>query len=139
MSLFKTKKARKKKDPKKARKKKDPKKAIENELDRVCSLYARNRDKFCQKCGKSYGRISAHHAFGKKAHSSLRYDVMNLVGLCFYCHMEWAHRDSAGFTEWFKKHIGEEQYNRLNEVSWKEYKPTLEELQQTLDTVRSLA
>jgi hypothetical protein len=52
--------------------------------------------------------------------------------------MYFAHRDSAGFAEWFKTHIGEDQYNRLAEAHRQIVKHSAEDLQQILDTIRSL-
>ena len=121
--------------PKRLKEKKPNKAKIEKELDKAWSLYVRNRDIFCQKCG-GYGSISAHHAFGRR-HRATRWDVMNGVGLDFACHIHWAHRDPSGFTEWFRKHIGEDQYNRLAESHNIVVKHTVEDLQAMLKNLRT--
>ena len=96
-----------------ARIKKPNKKLLEKKLDIAWSLYVRNRDKECQKCHGA-GHISPHHAFGRRHHAT-RWDVDNGIGLCFPCHIHWAHRDPSGFTEWFRSKVGEEKYNKLRE------------------------
>lgn len=100
-------------------------------LDKAWSLYVRTRDPVCKKCGGS-GAVSPHHAFGRR-HLATRWDVENGVGLCFPCHIHWAHRDPGGFTEWFRSHVGEDQYNRLREIHNQVYKPTKEELEEKLN------
>lgn len=94
--------------------KKDSKKQkqlLEKKLDKAWSEYVRNRDNRCKKCGGS-GAVSPHHAFGRR-HMATRWDVNNGVGLCYPCHIHWAHRDPAGFTEWFRELIGDEKYIHL--------------------------
>ena len=94
-----------------ARIKKPNKKLLEKKLDTEWSAYVRNRDKTCRKCGGN-GSISAHHAFGRR-HMGTRWDVLNGVGLCYPCHIHWAHRDPSGFSVWFERHIGEADFNDL--------------------------
>ena len=120
-----------------AKAKKSNRKRLEKELDNAWSTYVRNRDKKCCKCG-SFGPVSAHHAFGRR-HRATRWDVINGVGLDFYCHIQWAHRDPAGFTEWFRGHIGEDQYNRLTKAHNMIVKHTVEELEQMLENIRGLS
>jgi 5-methylcytosine-specific restriction endonuclease McrA len=96
-------------------KKKDTKaqkKRLEKELDVAWSKYVRNRDKKCQKCGSQSASLSSHHAFGRR-HMATRWDVNNGVGLCYPCHIRWAHGDPSGFTEWFRQKIGDEKYIHL--------------------------
>lgn len=109
---------------------------LEKELDKAWSLYVRKRDKHCQKCGSS-GSISAHHAFGRR-HRATRWDVFNGVGLCYPCHIHWAHRDPAGFTEWFKKQVGQDQYERIADAHNQIFKPSNEDLEFMLKTINEL-
>jgi len=99
---------------------------LEKLLDKEWSLYVRNRDKVCQKCGSS-SSLSPHHAFGRR-HRATRWDVFNGITLCYPCHIHWAHRDAAGFSVWFEKRIGEHQFSRLAEVHNQVVKHTTEEL-----------
>ena len=47
-----------------------------------------NRDNYtCQCCGKSGGRINAHHIMNYSSHEELRYEVTNGVTLCEECHL----------------------------------------------------
>ena len=117
--------------------KKFNKKKVEKELDKKWSEYVRKRDVFCKRCGGSRGFISAHHAFGRR-HLATRWDIFNGVGLCYPCHIHWAHRDSAGFTEWFRVHVSEDQYNRLAEAHNMVVKFTTEDLIQILKNLEEL-
>lgn len=104
---------------------------LEKALDKAWSLFVRDRDQECQKChGK--GSVAPHHAFGRR-HRATRWDVMNGVGLCFACHIHWAHRDPAGFAEWFRNHVGDDQYNRLAEIHNQAVKHSMEELRSMLE------
>lgn len=119
-----------------AKPKRQNSKKIEKELDKAWSKYIRERDKRCQKCGGS-GALSAHHAFGRR-HRATRWDIHNGVGLDYACHIHWAHRDPAGFTEWFKSHVGEDQYNRLAECHNHVVKHTIEDLRRILKDLEEM-
>ena len=106
--------------------KKPSRSKLENMLDSEWSIYVRNRDKICQKC-HGHSPIAPHHAFGRR-HRTTRWDVVNGVGLCFPCHIHWAHRDPCSFSVWFERHIGKDQYSRLSEAHSMEAKYTTEEL-----------
>lgn len=112
---------------------------LEKKLDKLWSEYVRKRDNCnCQKCKKVYGQsVSPHHAFGRR-HRAVRWDVDNGVSLCYFCHIQWAHRDSAGFTEWFKNHVGEDVYNRLAEAHNEIFKPTMDELRQMVSDLEGM-
>jgi hypothetical protein len=49
----------------------------------------------CAICGKAGNQ--SHHYFGKKAHPSVMFEVINGIFCCFYCHIIRIHR--AGDTE----------------------------------------
>lgn len=109
-------------------KKKRTRKVLEDRLDYLWSKLIRTRDGFmCQKCGSLSKKVSAHHAFGRR-HRAVRWDIFNGVSLCYACHIHWAHRDPAGFTEWFVEFVGEDQYARLAEAHNDVYKPTIDDL-----------
>ncbi len=110
---------------------KPDRKKIEKLLDKAWSDYVRSRDKTCKKCGGS-GIVSAHHAFGRR-HQATRWDIYNGVGLCYPCHIHWAHRDPCGFSEWFRDHVGEYQFDRLSECHNDICKFTTDELLEMLD------
>lgn len=118
------------------KKKKRDKSAVMKELDKEWSLYVRRRAGRCQKCGGN-GQLSAHHAFGRR-HLATRWDVMNGVALDYACHIHWAHHDTCSFAEWFRRLIGDAQYNRLSEAHNSIVKLTLEDLERMLEEIKSL-
>ena len=109
---------------------------LEAKLDAAWSRYVRGRDKSCQKCNGS-GSISAHHAFGRR-HKATRWDVINGIGLCYPCHINWAHRDPSGFSFWFEQMVGRDQYLRLAEAHNIPVKHTADDLQKMLITLEGL-
>jgi len=73
--------------------KKKPKKST---LDKkAIALWSKiiRRNGYCERCGKSTGKLDGHHIMGKKG--ALRFELRNGVALCFKCHMLMAHSDSA--------------------------------------------
>ena len=70
---------------------------LKKELDRVFSLYIRNRDrKICFTCGKP-GNQAGH--FISRSHNSTRYSELNVAAQCLSCnifkhgnHAEYAYR-----------------------------------------------
>lgn len=115
--------------------KKDTKKQkqlLEKKLDKAWSDYVRKRaNGVCEKCG-GHSTLQAHHAFGRRHHYT-RWDVDNGVGLDYACHIHWAHHDPSGFTEWFRKKVGEEKYSRLAEIHNKPFIYDNECLEKMLD------
>lgn len=122
---------------KKSVKKKPKKTLLRNRLDKEWSLYVRNRDKVCQKCGSTSKTLAAHHAFGRR-HLATRWDVFNGISLCFACHINWAHRDPSGFSEWFREHIGDDQFNRLSEAHTSVVKLSTQEMETILDVLTEM-
>lgn len=118
------------------RAKKSNKQKLEKALDKAWSEYVRARDKNCQKCG-GHSTIAPHHAFSRR-HMATRWDVSNGVGLCYPCHIHWAHRDPAGFTVWFKEHVGHYVFERLAEAHRQVTKFTTEDLERMLSDIRQL-
>lgn len=108
-------------DPRRKKKKGNPKKKKFNakktkkELDILWSRFIRRRDPICQKCGKTQSSQGAH-IFGR-GNLSTRWDVSNGVGLCFFCHLYWAHREPVEFTLWIIGKMGEEAFGSLKKKS----------------------
>jgi hypothetical protein len=115
-----------------------PRKKLIQELDRLCSQITRiNWRRKCATCGKA--GTQAHHYFGKKACSSLRWTEDNLVWLCFYCHIVRIHRE--GLVEPARyaliNKIGIDRFNGLYLEAFKPQKksvPDLLELKERLST-----
>src|SRR3990167_7578217 len=88
-----------------------PKKIKENQLDRVFSLYIRNRDKRCLKCGTKEN-LQCAHIFSRTARS-VRWNALNALTLCYKCHLFWAHKNPIEFTEFVKHYLGEQDFASL--------------------------
>jgi hypothetical protein len=84
---------------------------IKKELDVLFSKYIRARDPICVKCLRGQPTQCAH-IFGR-GKISTRWDENNALGLCFYCHLYWAHREPVEFTLWVQERMGAKQFAAL--------------------------
>ena len=82
-----------------------------DKYDITFSEFIKKRDVYCQKCGKSDGKLECSHIFSRR-HQGLRYDEDNAKLLCFGCH-RWWHENPPEAIEWLKSIIGEDAYNKL--------------------------
>ena len=87
-------------------------KSTVQELDELCREIVRLRDRGkCRKCG-SGKQFQVAHIFSR-SRRSVRFDLDNLIGLCFRHHFYWAHRSPIEFTEWTRKEVGEKEFADL--------------------------
>jgi len=85
-------------------------------LDTLTREAVRLRDDLtCQRCGKKkihgWKMEVAHHY--SRAMKSVRWDLDNVVLLCFNCHYLWGHQNPNEFSEWWKQRLGETKYQML--------------------------
>ena len=116
--------------------KKKPKKIKENKIDALFSLYIRNRDKVCLKCGKK-DNLQCAHIFSR-VNRSVRWFDDNCVTLCYACHMFWAHKNPVEFTEFVKQFLGETRYQNLRTLAKSIKKWTEQEKQELLEELKGL-
>ena len=114
----------------------EERKELEGLLDRAWSEYIRTRDQSCQYCGLKV-EPHPHHIFGRR-HNATRYDIYNGIGLCGKCHNLIAHGEPEKFIEWFKKHVGEAQFDRLQECHRQVCKFSISDLQEILAGLEEL-
>ncbi len=56
----------------------------------------------CVKCGKvDKLSLQCAHVYPKGKYPRLRFEMDNLLALCYACHMHWAHKDPIAFASWF--------------------------------------
>lgn len=101
-----------------ANKKFNAKKA-KKQLDVLWSRWIRERDRICRKCKKADSSQAAH-IFGR-GNLSTRWDIQNGLGMCYYCHIFWAHREPVEFTLWVQGEIGRGMFEDLRRKSRKIY------------------
>lgn len=90
-----------------------------DKYDITFSEFIKKRDCYCQRCGKSDGKLECSHIFSRR-HQGLRYDEHNAKLLCFSCH-RWWHENPLEAVEWLKTIIGVERYDNLRLMA---HKPT---------------
>jgi len=92
---------------------KPSKKTLKKKCDELWSKLIRQRaGNKCEYCGKSDGKIDAHHILSRR-HFSVRWNLENGVALCRYHHQFFAHEDPVAFTEWLKTVKGNEVIDAL--------------------------
>lgn len=82
-----------------------------DKYDKTFSEFIHLRDKCCQKCGKSDGKLECSHIFSRR-HQGTRCDPDNAKLLCFTCH-RWWHENPPEAIEWLLGVIGQAKYDRL--------------------------
>lgn len=92
---------------------KSNRKKLVKELDRVFSIFIRQRDKRCVTCKNLNGLpLTCGHLFSRVAYST-RWDELNCHCQCTGCNMYHEH-NAHRFTGWFIKKFGVEKYELLS-------------------------
>jgi len=96
------------------KRKKQPKKHSSTYWRKKCvgqaKIKAKERDKYiCQKCGKKVEGMNAHgsHIYNEGTYKSMSADVDNILTFCYYCHINWWHKNPLEASEWFKNKFPE--------------------------------
>lgn len=77
-------------------------------------IILKERPNLCEHCRKKDGRqVYVAHILPKGTYPRLRYQRPNILLLCYWCHMEWAHKNPLEFREWLCKYKGESILNDL--------------------------
>ena len=87
-------------------------KATVTTCDNLFRVYIKARDKSCQRCHTTMGKLETAH-FYSRAYRNIRFEPDNACLLCFKCHYLFAHREPLEFAEFWKKRLGEERMNLL--------------------------
>jgi len=83
------------------------------ELDKLFSEVVRMRDNYtCQKCGTRNKHVQCAHIFSR-SNLSVRYEPLNALTLCYYCHLNWCHRQPVEWTEWIQNYLGKDKWDTL--------------------------
>ena len=87
------------------------------------SKFIRMRDGRCVRCGTPgtgpdgiHGLQNSHYF--SRGRETTRYDVENCDALCAGCHQFWESSDREAYTEFKKKHLGENGYKILRMRSY---------------------
>ena len=102
-------------------------KRIIKKLDDLVRDRVRKRDKVCKICGND-SSLQVCHIFSRH-NKGTRWDLGNLVLLCYYHHMRFAHSNPIEFSEWTKKYLGERKYDLLRYKAKEATKFTTAELE----------
>ena len=106
------------------------------DLDIAWSLFIRNRDKKCVKCG-SVKNLQASHIISRRKRST-RWLPENGKTLCYGCHIFWWHKEPVEAAAWIKSYLGAAALRKLQNKAVKIDAPlTLERYISTLRTLQS--
>ena len=84
-------------------KKKTSARRIKQQLDLLIKAQMLERDgPACLRCKKSNVVLQAAHVHSKGKYPRLRFELDNLLTLCYGCHLHWAHKEPLEFTDWFR-------------------------------------
>ena len=104
---------------KKARAKKAAK-WTSKKADSAFSVWIRERDGKCVKCGK-VGKLTNSHFWGRM-NSATRYDPENCDALCWLpCHYTWEHQKNGDYMNFKIKQLGQERYDALEKRARQSY------------------
>jgi len=95
-----------KKTTRRRRKPKNERPRLRKELDVASKRAAKDRDGWrCQHCGIAVAGHGAHgsHVIPCGQSALLRWDLLNLLCLCFKCHRYWWHLNPLEATAWFER------------------------------------
>lgn len=124
---------------KKKKKKKSSRKILRKQLDEIWAEIVKKRAGFvCEYCNKTT-YLNSHHIF-RKRNLATRWDIDNGICLCSGHHTlnNFSAHNSIEFSDWIKKHIGEERYNRIRDKSYTIKKWTDVELESLLETLKEV-
>jgi hypothetical protein len=104
---------------------KKPKKIKEIDVDKVFSLFIRNRDGSCRYPGIHAGNLQNSHFYTRTARS-VRWDEENCDALCGKHHQYLEGRKNAEYYEWKLKMLGRPRFEALRRryVALKQWKQT---------------
>lgn len=114
------------------------KKTLIKKLDTVMSQIVRSRG-VCAKCGKGAEQVTLQcaHIFSRR-NMSVRFDLRNLLALCYACHFHWAHKEPIQFYEFIEQYLGEYEFSQLKIRARGIVKWSIEDLQTLLGQMEKL-
>lgn len=68
-------------------------------IDTLFSKYVRQRDGYCQRCGKTENLQCSHVM--PRTFISVRWNPDNAITLCYACHIYWWHKYPHDASAWF--------------------------------------
>lgn len=120
------------------RRKSPKKKTSAHRLKQECDALVRERvferdGNKCVRCGR-IDTLAPSHVYPKGKYQRLRFIEINILTLCYGCHIPWWHHDPVSAAEWFLKNWPERaaQLRMLKDTAPKvDVKSLLKELRET--------
>lgn len=88
---------------------KHEKSVLEKLLHEAVLLRDNNR---CRWCGGN-SNLQAAHIFPKGTYPKMRYNLNNVLTLCYRCHFHKWHKNPIEAGEWIRQELGLDSYNQL--------------------------
>lgn len=120
------------------RKQKTPRQKIIKKLDAITTKLVMHRDnRTCVKCGKKDLQLNTSHVVGRTL-LHLRWNLNNVMCLCFYCHLRWWHEKPLEAADWFRETFPERN-KYLEEHKIGVIKYTTQELEDMYQSLNQIA
>lgn len=93
----------------------------------IAKKNVKERDNYiCQKCGKKVEGMNAHgsHIYNEGTYRGMSADEDNILTMCYYCHINWWHKNPLEASEWIKGKYPElvkklkERSNKTLKTNW---------------------
>lgn len=116
--------------PKKLSERKKLVRTLDNLVSRIVQHESSHK---CELCGKPC--TQCHHYFGRRKYS-VRWDLRNLVAVCWACHRYKCHQDYEHCRDYLIKRIGEEAFYELKLKSNTPANFSLPQLREMVETFK---
>lgn len=91
---------------------------------------------YCQWCGSQINQLQCSHVYSIGARPSLRFNILNVLCLCSYCHRFRWHDNPADAWDWYKEKFPS-RYKYLQTVKNIFHKITIEECKQIQEYIKN--
>lgn len=109
---------------------KTEKRKLEDKLDAEVRRVVKTLYPHCAYCPRT--NVQTCHIFSR-SHKSTRWDMENIIGLCYGHHIYFAHKEPEKFREWLIARMGLKKYKALYKKAYQPKQWTITELKNLLE------
>jgi len=107
------------------------KKVGESTLEKLRAQACFKRDKGCLMCGRT-DTLAPSHIYPQGRYQRMKWDLSNVIALCYQHHIHWWHKNPLEASAWIKKTLPASRLAKLKKMSQNNNlpKPDLEKVKQ---------
>ncbi|MDD5013927.1 MAG: recombination protein NinG [Atribacterota bacterium] len=102
------------------------------------SVFIRERDKKCARCGRTDRRLNCSH-YWNRVYWITRFDPDNCIALCAWCHTlspdNWEADRNSEYKEYMIQKLGKERFDRLKEKHF-QYKSKYDSIKELMEFLK---